>query len=220
MLQGIKAHLDGVDQLCVPSAAKRDELLASAKALFDHAASSANRSFGPFDELLVEGMDAESVWEELRSRNGPLTKFLKKKATGLIKTLQRHEARSAELEEGGSADEEEGEEDEEDEEDDEEDEEEDEEGGGAFQGQGFDDDSDFDEDGADDYRGSDEEEEEEHEQEHEQDDMDVEEEEDDRSVDPETQTYDSDGMEAWLDEQEEVRSAAAAAAAGCNVSAI
>jgi len=208
MLQGIKAHLDGVDQLCVPSAAKRDELLASAKALFDHAASSANRSFGPFDELLVEGMDAESVWEELRSRNGPLTKFLKKKATGLIKTLQRHGARSAELGEGGPADEEEGEEDDEDEDEDDEDKE----GGSAFQGQGFDDDSDFDEDGADDYRGSDEEEEEEEEEqedegeeeEQEQDDMDLEE--DDRSVDPETQTYDSDGMEAWLDEQEEVRS--------------
>jgi U3 small nucleolar RNA-associated protein MPP10 len=91
VLAQAQLHLEQIDELCVPSVSKREELLQSVKDIFDFSVKVGKRSFGPFEELLINGMDTESIWEEVRSRNGPLTKFIKKKTSALIKTIRRHE---------------------------------------------------------------------------------------------------------------------------------
>ena len=192
LLERVQNELKNVDQLCVPSSTKSQELNGLLKDMFDYSASAAKRSFGDFDTLLVEGMDAESIWEQLRSRNGPLTKFIKRKTTSLIKVISAHETLSKEHasfpegEQGVDSEEFEFLEKEEDyyeeEGKDEEEEEEEEEEGGA-RGEELDEGVE-----EDDYEEGDE-------------DMNEEYGDDDGADDDEN--YDSDGMEQWLDAQEE-----------------
>ena len=55
------------------------------KDLFDVASSSSSKTFGPFQELLVENQDLETIWEELQTRNRPLMRYLKKKMSTILK---------------------------------------------------------------------------------------------------------------------------------------
>lgn len=55
------------------------------KALFDMSTNCIERQFGPFRELMVEGFeyDAETIWEEIQTKNKPLTRYLKRTAKSL-----------------------------------------------------------------------------------------------------------------------------------------
>jgi U3 small nucleolar RNA-associated protein MPP10 len=206
LLERVQGELKHIDELCVPSAVKCKELNNILKSLFDYSTAAAERSFGPFDQLLVEGMDTESIWEQLRSRNGPLTKFIKRKTTSLIKTISGHEAlteaRTHRVHKRGDDDEAERSDDYEYADEDEKLSEEPE--NQSSSGEEMDEDDDFEE-------GEGEKEEEEEDW----DENEVDDEEDEggedvsgasdenASEDAALEDYDSDGMEAWLDQQEE-----------------
>ena len=54
------------------------ELRTTVKLIFDRAVASEPpgvKPLGPLAELLVDGLDAESIWEELQLRNRPLLKW-------------------------------------------------------------------------------------------------------------------------------------------------
>ncbi len=46
--------------------------------LFQYTVSSSNVSIGPLDELVTDGIDVESVWEQVQSRNRPFKRYVNK----------------------------------------------------------------------------------------------------------------------------------------------
>lgn len=58
------------------------------KYLFDKASVDSPRAFGPFTELYVDGLDYETVWEELNTRNKPLLRFLKRVTRRILTSLE------------------------------------------------------------------------------------------------------------------------------------
>jgi U3 small nucleolar RNA-associated protein MPP10 len=72
-----------VDDLCVPTKEKASELKGLVKEMFDSLNST--KQYGPFAELVINGMDADSIWEELQTRNRPLLRSVKKRISGLTK---------------------------------------------------------------------------------------------------------------------------------------
>jgi hypothetical protein len=49
------------------------------------------KQFGPFDSLIVEHMDADSIWEELACRNRPHTRFIQKQLAYLLESTQKQQ---------------------------------------------------------------------------------------------------------------------------------
>ena len=81
LAERISRQAKEVDDLCVPSKEKALELKGLLKEVFDSLKSS--KRYGPFSELVINGMDADSIWEELQTRNRPLLRSVKKRIAGL-----------------------------------------------------------------------------------------------------------------------------------------
>ena len=74
---------------CTASTENTNSLSLLMKSLFKVSADSTKKTFGPFQELLVEGFDSETIWEELQTRNRPLTRFVKKKIGNISDALRK-----------------------------------------------------------------------------------------------------------------------------------
>ncbi len=85
LVDKISRQAKDVDDLCVPTKEKASELKGLVKEVFDSLRSS--KQYGPFSELVVDSMDADSIWEELQTRNKPLLRSVKKRITGLNKHI-------------------------------------------------------------------------------------------------------------------------------------
>ena len=81
-------------ELCFPTPELTSKLSTSLQTLFGRSVQTAQKSFGPFDELIVDGLDHESVWEEIQSRNQPLNKYLYNKVNTIFKNLENSNADS------------------------------------------------------------------------------------------------------------------------------
>lgn len=82
--------LQDIDRLC--SHCNKDALIYKdmLKDLFDISSTLTERSFGPFKELITEGMDDESLWEELQTRNKPAIRYIKNKVLKISKKLNNN----------------------------------------------------------------------------------------------------------------------------------
>ena len=92
MFSRVEKQLGEVDLLFLPSADSSTELKGLLKELYDASAGISSswadpRQFGSFDSLVVDGLDSETIYEELRSRNGPLTKFIKRRMAKIDKDI-------------------------------------------------------------------------------------------------------------------------------------
>lgn len=67
----------------------RENFLSLTKELYDLSVSSFDHSIGPLNELYVNGLDSESIWEELQTRNRPLVKYLRKRTGELSQALKK-----------------------------------------------------------------------------------------------------------------------------------
>ncbi len=75
-LNELANELSTADQLCLPSSNKSHALSSILKSLYDTSVDSFSTKVGPFEELIVKDLDLESIWEELNSRNKPLTRLI------------------------------------------------------------------------------------------------------------------------------------------------
>jgi U3 small nucleolar RNA-associated protein MPP10 len=87
-LAKLEKHLEDVSQYCNPSNDTKDSLASVMKLLFDSSVVLSRAQFGPFTELIVDGFDSESIWEEVQTRNRPLIRFIKKKITKILKSVK------------------------------------------------------------------------------------------------------------------------------------
>lgn len=70
--------------LSAPTSEFQDSLTASLKLIYDKAVALSSAPYGPFDQLVVDGIDPDSIWEEIQSRNDPLTAAILKKLASLV----------------------------------------------------------------------------------------------------------------------------------------
>lgn len=89
VLQAVDEQISNPGAFCTSSAANAASLCLLMTQLFKVSADSTNKTFGPFDELLVDGFDGETIWEELQTRNRPLTRFLQKKINVIDGRIQK-----------------------------------------------------------------------------------------------------------------------------------
>ena len=88
-----------VDLLCAPSQDVSQRMIRLLKDLYDVSSSSTSKSFGPFSTLTIDGLDLESLWEQVQTRNRPLLRFIKKKSGALIKAMKSNNQKSTQLNE-------------------------------------------------------------------------------------------------------------------------
>ena len=89
VLQSLDEQISNPGAFCTTSTANAASLCLLMTKLFKVSAHSTNKTFGPFDELLVDGFDGETIWEELQTRNRPLTRFLQKKINVINGRVQK-----------------------------------------------------------------------------------------------------------------------------------
>ena len=63
-------------ELCLPSQPKYELLKGLLKRLFEASVKASERKIGSVVELVIEGLDSETIWEEIQTRNRPLLRYL------------------------------------------------------------------------------------------------------------------------------------------------
>lgn len=74
----VRAELHAPEEYCVPNEEKVKKLAALIKIVFEMASVHPARGSGPLKSLLVDGIDEETLWEQLQTRNNPLLKYIRK----------------------------------------------------------------------------------------------------------------------------------------------
>ncbi len=79
MFEELKDALLGADNFCVATDSTQSKTRSLLKEVYDSSSFLSTKTFGPFSKLIVDNLDEESIWEEIQSRNRPLTRHLQKK---------------------------------------------------------------------------------------------------------------------------------------------
>jgi U3 small nucleolar RNA-associated protein MPP10 len=87
LLQQLSSQLNRVDELCVPSEQRSEDLTSLLKSLYDVSASASSKPIGPLASLHTDSVDADTIWEELQSKNRPLKRMIKSKSNKLLAKL-------------------------------------------------------------------------------------------------------------------------------------
>ena len=88
VLKSVDLHISNPGTFCSASTENAASLSELMRSLFKSSADCSKNTFGPFQELLIEGFDGETIWEELQTRNRPLTRFVKKKIDVITQSIQ------------------------------------------------------------------------------------------------------------------------------------
>lgn len=91
VLDSVDAQISNPGAFCSVSPEYATSLSLLMRNLFKASADSSKKTFGPFQELLVEGFDGETIWEELQTRNRPLTRFVRKKMGDITVNVKKNE---------------------------------------------------------------------------------------------------------------------------------
>ncbi|KAJ3049488.1 u3 small nucleolar ribonucleoprotein MPP10, partial [Rhizophlyctis rosea] len=77
------------DKFLVPDNALAKQALSATKWLFDIGKTTEPYTMSPLPELLIEGFDAEQVWEQVRLQSEPMTTYLSSAVSGFIDGRKR-----------------------------------------------------------------------------------------------------------------------------------
>lgn len=91
VLKSVDLQLSNPGLYCSASSEHASTLTELMRKLFKTSTSMTKKTFGPFQELLIDGFDRETIWEELQTRNRPLTKFLNKKIFSIVQNLREND---------------------------------------------------------------------------------------------------------------------------------
>eukprot|EP00596_Hydrurales_sp_CCMP1899_P005295 CAMPEP_0119045176 /NCGR_PEP_ID=MMETSP1177-20130426/37723_1 /TAXON_ID=2985 /ORGANISM="Ochromonas sp, Strain CCMP1899" /LENGTH=740 /DNA_ID=CAMNT_0007016493 /DNA_START=136 /DNA_END=2358 /DNA_ORIENTATION=- len=91
VLKSVDLQLSNPGMFCSASTDHANTLSELMRKLFKSSTSMSKKTFGPFQELLIDGYDGETIWEELQTRNRPLTKFLNKRIFSIVKNLRQND---------------------------------------------------------------------------------------------------------------------------------
>jgi len=88
IIDKVLVEVKTIDKLCAPSKDAADDLSFILKSLYDSSVQISQKKIGPLDKLVVAGLDDESIWEEIQTRNKPLLRYLTKIVTRLKKRVE------------------------------------------------------------------------------------------------------------------------------------
>lgn len=91
IFQRLSAEISKDEQYCTTDLQKSDRLRTILEELYAYSVSCSSKQFGPLDKLVVNGVDEESLWEELQTRNKPLLRFIEKKLKYIGGRLRRNQ---------------------------------------------------------------------------------------------------------------------------------
>lgn len=74
----LSKELKAPEDYCVANVDKAERLKELIKAVYELASSFSARGSGPLKSVLIQGVDEETLWEQLQTRNNPLLKYLRK----------------------------------------------------------------------------------------------------------------------------------------------
>jgi hypothetical protein len=86
LLSSLLVVIRSIDKLCAPCPELADHLPNILKEFYDASVTSSKKNIGPFSSLAIEGLDDESVWEVLQTRNKPLLRLCQQAITKLKKS--------------------------------------------------------------------------------------------------------------------------------------
>lgn len=72
------------------------ELSILLKKLFEHSIGSSSITLGSINELIIDDLDVESIWEQLQCRNRPLRRFANKSTSRLAVSFRQNSVHSQE----------------------------------------------------------------------------------------------------------------------------
>jgi len=82
-----------LEELCLPSKSLESKLSNQMKAIYKASVNTAGKKkFGAFESLIVDNLDCDSIWEEIRSRCEPLSKYLADKSNKLENKLLQEDS--------------------------------------------------------------------------------------------------------------------------------
>lgn len=97
----LEIELKAPEEYCVSNTEKAQRLKEIVKTLFELASTYSARGTGPLKSVLIDGIDEETLWEQLQTRNNPLLKYIRKYLkTSSKKTLEFIPLENDEDEEG------------------------------------------------------------------------------------------------------------------------
>lgn len=82
-------EIGSIDKYCTSSKETATNLSVILKALYDRAVADSKKRVGPLLNLTTDGLDDETIWEQLQTRNKPLTRFATKMATRLKRRAEQ-----------------------------------------------------------------------------------------------------------------------------------
>jgi len=89
MLKRVEKELGLVDELVVPSLDKANHLRDLLKEVFEVSVSASAKTFGDLSLFHVDGLDSETIWQQLQMRNRPVLRFVKRKTASLVTSTRR-----------------------------------------------------------------------------------------------------------------------------------
>lgn len=93
-------EIGSIDKYCTASKESATHLSFVLKKLYDRSVADSRKRIGPLLNLSTEGLDDETIWEQLQTRNKPLTRFATKMAKRLKKRVEQNEALDEDSESG------------------------------------------------------------------------------------------------------------------------
>lgn len=84
-LDQVLIEIGSIDKYCTASQESSSTLSLILKELYDRAVIDSRKRVGPLLTLSVNGLDDETIWEQLQTRNKPLVRF----STKIVKRLKR-----------------------------------------------------------------------------------------------------------------------------------
>eukprot|EP01031_Cornospumella_fuschlensis_P032353 gene32353-39126_t len=89
--EAIRAAVKSDDSYLLPSDARRKGLAALMKQIFDIAAKLSSRPFGPLSSLVIEGMDEDTIWEEIQTYVKPMINYYERKTKKLTSEISKRD---------------------------------------------------------------------------------------------------------------------------------
>jgi hypothetical protein len=85
VIEKVLLEVKSIDKLAAPSKDASNDFSILLKSLYDSSVQISRKKVGPLDQLAVVGLDDDTIWEEIQTRNKPLLRYLTKVVAQLKK---------------------------------------------------------------------------------------------------------------------------------------
>ncbi|RYH04820.1 hypothetical protein EON65_46420, partial [archaeon] len=89
--EALKAVIKSDEDYLLPNEARKKGLAVLLKRIFDVAAKLSSRPFGPLKYLVIEGMDEDTIWEEIQTYVKPMINYYERKTKKIMNEVSKRD---------------------------------------------------------------------------------------------------------------------------------